>query len=118
MREEVAALVDDKSRPRAFYRNRIHEEIILRSLRQHVSDCRRGLPVDAHVDGFVVSERGVAWRTVGSQAAGLRRTNWTCSDVYGLTRAPAASCPVSGQNDHHGGEKKTNGTGGSRDGHV
>ena len=104
--EDVAAFVDDESGARAFDRNRIHEEIVLRGFGEHVRYGWRGLAVDTHVDGFIVGERGVPLREVGGrQTCRFRVAEPAGSDVHRLTRAPAASGPVGAENDDESSEK-------------
>ena len=58
--QDVAARIDDKTGARAFHGNRVHEEIILGCFGEDVCHGRRSLPVDAHVDGFVLGQSRVA----------------------------------------------------------
>ena len=104
--EDVAAFVDDESGARAFDRDRIHEEIVLRGFGENVRYGRRGLAVDTHVDGFIVGERGVTLRKAGRrQTCRFRFAEPAGSDVHRLARAPASSGPVGTENDDESSEK-------------
>src|SRR5215472_8003594 len=60
VRENVAARINDETGPRTLDRYRFHEEVVLGRFGEDVGHRRRGLAVDAHVDGFVLGQSRVA----------------------------------------------------------
>src|SRR5207245_10561855 len=60
--EAVPAGVNNETGAGALDGDGVHEEIIFRGLGENVGHGRRGLAVDSNVDGFIVSQAGIALR--------------------------------------------------------
>ena len=73
IRQDVAARINHEARPRALDGHRVHEEIVLRRFGENIGHGRRRLPVDAHVDGFLVGEGHVVPRGQGQPRQRLAR---------------------------------------------
>src|SRR5262249_34859300 len=72
----------------AFDRNWIHKEIVLSSFCKNVCDGGSGLAIDAHVDGFIVGERGVTLSDGGVVGFGIRAEK-NKSNILWVAEAPA-----------------------------
>ena len=95
--EDVAAGIDDKARARAFDGHGVHEKVVFGGFGEDVGDGGGSLAVNAHVDGFVGSESGVAL-CIGCDAArqGFHAA-W-------LPRSVSCAGPVDAQNEHQRGK--------------
>src|SRR5947207_6041042 len=87
--EDVAFLVDYETGAGAFDGDRIHEEIVFGGFGENVGDGGGDLAIDAHIDGFLIGERGVAGGHVdGSGGA------WECAAWHGAALNWCALIPT------------------------
>jgi len=84
--EDIAAGIDDKAGARAFDGHGIHEKVVFGGFGEDVGDRGGSLAVDAHVDGFVGGERGVA---LGIRCGDARQGLPTLVGCREPKRAPA-----------------------------
>src|SRR6266852_4548474 len=95
--EDVAAGIDDKSGARSFDGHGVHEKVVFGGFGEDVGDGGGSLAVNAHVDGFVGSESGVAL-CIGCDAA---RQGF---HVAWLPGSVSCAGPVDAQNEHQRGK--------------
>jgi len=102
VRQDIAARINNKSRACAFHRHGIHEEIVLRGLRQNIGHSRRCLAVDAHVDGFFLGQRFIlAGHRLLAQAR-LHGGDASRFHLFRLLRAVARPYPKGSQHQDQG----------------
>ena len=94
--EDIAARINHEAGARAFHGNRVHKKIVFSSFGENIRDCRRGLAVNAHVDGFIVSQRSVALLD-GLRIACAARHGF---DAGGLARGESCPGPKGAENQH------------------
>src|SRR6266850_3470805 len=108
--EDVAARIDDKSGARSFNGHGVHEKVVFGGFGEDVRDSGGSLAVDAHINGFVGGESGVA---LGVRRGAARQG----FHVAWLPRSVSCAGPVGAKNKNQCGEKDACAMGGGCWGH-
>src|SRR5882724_5251074 len=108
--EDIAAGIDDKSGARAFDGHGVHEKVVFGGFGEDVGDGGGSLAVNAHVDGFVGGESGVALSVRSGAARQGFHAAWLAGSV-------SCAGPVDAQNEHQRGKNDACTVGGVCCGH-
>jgi len=95
IRENVAARVNHETGAGAFDGDGVHKEIIFGGFGKNICDRRRSLAINAHVDGFVVGENGIALRY---RSCRIRAAERQCFDFGRSVRTVSRTGPIRAKN--------------------